>query len=63
MARLAVVSGTGMSALADELLDFGGTQNTIRVDSKWGQVPCIVIKTKKHSILPVSYTHLRAHET
>ena len=57
MARLAVISGTGMSALADELSDFGGTKNTILVDSKWGQVPCIVIKTKKHSILLLDRHH------
>ena len=57
MVRLAVISGTGMSALAEELLDFGGTQNTILVDSKWGQVPCIVIKTKKDSILLLDRHH------
>ena len=57
MARLAVISGTGMSALADELLDFGGTHNTIRVDSRWGQVPCIVVKTTKHSILLLDRHH------
>ena len=51
MARVAVLSGTGMADLVDELSSSSSTSSEIRVDSRWGQVPSIVVETRNGEVL------------
>ena len=57
MARVAVLSGTGMADLVDELSSSSSTSSEIRVDSRWGQVPSIVVETKNGEVLLIDRHH------
>ena len=49
MARVAVICGTGMSALSDEF-DVTEEKSTIRVDTDWGEVPVTIIKIPEGTV-------------
>ena len=57
MARVAVLSGTGMADLVDELSSSSSTSSEIRVDSRWGQVPSIVVETRNGEVLLIDRHH------
>jgi purine nucleoside phosphorylase len=58
MARIAVLCGTGMSALASQLASApGAAANTMRVDSEWGQVPVTLVSVKEDEVLIIDRHH------
>ena len=57
MARIAVLCGTGMSALASQLASPGAAANTMRVDSEWGQVPVTLVSVKEDEVLIIDRHH------
>ena len=58
MARIAVLCGTGMSALASQLASaLGATASTMRVDSEWGQVPATLISVDEDAVLIIDRHH------
>ena len=58
MARIAVLCGTGMSALASQLASApGAAVNTMRVDSEWGQVPATLVSVDEDEVLIIDRHH------
>mgnify|MGYP001158414004 FL=1 len=55
--RIAVISGTGMSDIAQEMSDSSRKHTEIRVESKWGQVPTILVETELGEILLIDRHH------
>ena len=49
--RLVVLSGTGMDALASDMVADGTESSEIRIDSQWGQVPAILVDTGDGEVL------------
>ena len=56
MARVAVICGTGMSALSDEF-DVTEEKSTIRVDTDWGEVPVTIIKIPEGTVAVIDRHH------
>ena len=58
MARIAVLCGTGMSALASQLASApGAAPSTMRLDSEWGQVPATLVSVDENAILIIDRHH------
>ncbi|MED5231135.1 MAG: MTAP family purine nucleoside phosphorylase [Candidatus Thermoplasmatota archaeon] len=57
MVRIAVLSGTGMTDLADEMSNGASSNSEIRVDSQWGQVPTILVETGLGEVLLIDRHH------
>ena len=57
VARLAVLCGTGMSALASDLAEAGSDSTELRIDSAWGEVPSTIIDTRSGEILFIDRHH------
>ena len=55
--RLAVLSGTGMDALASDMVADGTESSEIRIDSQWGQVPAILVDTGDGEVLFIDRHH------
>ena len=56
MARIAVICGTGMSALSDEF-DVIEEKSIIRVDTDWGEVPVTIIKIPEGTVAVIDRHH------
>ena len=55
--RLAVLSGTGMNALASDMVADGTESSELRIDSQWGQVPAILVDTGDGEVLFIDRHH------
>ena len=55
--RLVVLSGTGMDALASDMVADGTESSEIRIDSQWGQVPAILVDTGDGEVLFIDRHH------
>ena len=55
--RVAVICGTGMSELSQEMISSSTKIAKIRVDSKWGQVPTILVESDLGEILLIDRHH------
>ena len=58
MARIAVLCGTGMSALASEMSDSSDFKiSRVRIDTDWGSVPSSIVSTEFGDILVIDRHH------
>ncbi len=58
MARIAVLCGTGMSALSGEMSASGGFETShVRIDTEWGQVPVVIVSTDTGDIVIIDRHH------
>lgn len=57
MTRLAVLCGTGMSALSTDMADSGFKSTELRIDSDWGSVPATLIETGSGEVLFIDRHH------
>lgn len=55
--RLAVLCGTGMSALASDMAATGATTTELRIDSQWGEVPATLIVSDSGEVLFIDRHH------
>ena len=55
--RIAVISGTGMSDIANEMSGSSRKNTEIRVESNWGEVPTILVETELGEVLLVDRQH------
>ena len=56
MTRIAVICGTGMSALTDEF-DTIEEKSTLRIDTDWGEVPASIIKIPEGTVAVIDRHH------
>ncbi len=57
VARIAVLCGTGMSALASEMAQNSADATEIRIDSQWGEVPATLVDTGSGEVLFIDRHH------
>ena len=57
MVRVAVLCGTGMSSLVDNLIHQEEDSTKIRIESTWGNVPSLLINTSDGEVLVIDRHH------
>ncbi len=58
MARIAVLCGTGMSALSDEMAAAWESKTShVKIDTDWGQVPAVIVSTGAGDIVIIDRHH------
>ncbi|HJO42517.1 MAG TPA: MTAP family purine nucleoside phosphorylase [Candidatus Thalassarchaeaceae archaeon] len=57
MVRVAVLCGTGMSSLVDNLIHQEEDSTKIRIESTWGNVPSLLINTADGEVLVIDRHH------
>ena len=57
MVRVAVLCGTGMSSLVDNLIHQEDNSTKIRIESPWGNVPSLLINTADGEVLVIDRHH------